>query len=143
MVHANTVNKMGKDLVLSVLVYILVTHAVHVKAECPHLESGLEKWSMAATWDSKPTEGSQVTITKKILLDESPPPLGSITIETGGALIWADEDNITLTVSYILVPGRFQIGSESCKFSKKARIILTGKDNVIVRLSLLHLYEHN
>ncbi|XP_041366995.1 cell surface hyaluronidase-like [Gigantopelta aegis] len=120
---------MKKGLAIPFLAYVAVINALYVRAECPHLESGLEKWSSASTWASKPVKGSQMTISKKILLDESPPSLGSITIAAGGVLVWADKDNITLTVSYILVQGRFQIGSETCKFSKKARIILTGKSD--------------
>ena len=104
-----------------------------VNAECPWDEPGLLPWSGgAATWGSAaavPSAGDDVVIpaNKRILLDVSPPALRSLTIEAGAALTWGDVDDVTLKSSYILVNGKFEIGSSSCRFQKKATIILAGK----------------
>ncbi|XP_041366846.1 protein DDB_G0287365-like [Gigantopelta aegis] len=101
---------------------------------CPNAEVGLQPWDDSKTWGGPvPQEGDQVVISSgmKVLLNVSPSPLDSITIEEGGFLIWGDFDDLTLTVSYILVKGNFEIGGESleCRFTKKANIVLTGLSN--------------
>ncbi|ESO95476.1 hypothetical protein LOTGIDRAFT_160629 [Lottia gigantea] len=100
------------------------------KAICPHLEDGLLKWSDASTWDGgvKPGPNTKVVLSgKKVLLDESPPPLSGIEILSDSVLVWNDQDDIKITTDYILNHGRFQIGSPDCRFTKKANIVLTGR----------------
>ncbi|XP_071099719.1 cell surface hyaluronidase CEMIP2-like [Haliotis cracherodii] len=103
-----------------------------VDAGCPHTDPGLKRWSDASTWGgTKPGGGQQVTLTSgmQVLLDESTPSLGSITVESGATLVWDDRADITLTVSYVLVRGEFHVGSDDCRFTKKANIVLTGLSN--------------
>ena len=42
-----------------------------------------------------------MTISKHVLLDESPPELDHIQIEATGRLVWSPSANITLKVSYV------------------------------------------
>ncbi|KAK7484790.1 hypothetical protein BaRGS_00023964, partial [Batillaria attramentaria] len=69
-----------------------------------------------------------------VLLDISPPPLGTITVEEGASLVWGDVDDLTLAVHYILLHGEFHIGAETCRFEKKARIQLIGQSNTHHRI---------
>ncbi|XP_048242407.1 cell surface hyaluronidase-like [Haliotis rufescens] len=103
-----------------------------VDAGCPHTDPGLKRWSDASTWGgTKPEGGKQVILTSsmRVLLDESTPSLGSITVESGARIVWDDKADITLTVSYVLVRGEFHVGSDDCRFTKKANIVLTGLSN--------------
>ncbi|XP_048242586.1 cell surface hyaluronidase-like [Haliotis rufescens] len=103
------------------------------ESACPHLEAGLENWGDTTSWTSGvlPVEDDQVVIPsgKKLLLNVSPPCLSSITIEAGAALVWGDVDNLNVCVSYILIRGRLQIGSEDCRFTRKTHIRLIGESN--------------
>ena len=69
------------------------------------------RWSDPAAWPggAVPVEGAAVTIPqdKTVLLDVSPPPLASLTVE--GALTFDDKD-LDLTAGYILVKGTFRVG---------------------------------
>ncbi|XP_067654446.1 inactive cell surface hyaluronidase CEMIP2-like [Haliotis asinina] len=109
------------------------------ESACPHLDSGLLKWGDTSSWASKtiPKKGDQVLIPsgKKLLLNVSPPCLSSIIIGDGAALVWGDVDNLTVCVSYILIRGRLQIGSEDCRFTKKTHIRLTGESNSTLSVS--------
>ncbi|HEU0228604.1 MAG TPA: G8 domain-containing protein, partial [Arachidicoccus soli] len=84
-------------------------------------------WSDASTWTSfgatKPVAGSLVTIPadKYIILDESTPNLAGLTIN--GKLEFADK-NINLTSGWILVTGKFSVGSEAVPYTKQALITL-------------------
>ncbi|XP_067664214.1 cell surface hyaluronidase-like [Haliotis asinina] len=95
---------------------------------CPHQTPGLRRWSHASSWpgNKKPGAQSRVFINDAILLDESPPELHSITIETTGRLVWSPDGDYDLTTQYILIKGRFDVGSDDCKFHRKANITLTG-----------------
>ena len=87
-----------------------------------------ELWSNPNTWGGvKPVAGDQVTIPadKYIILDESPPDLGSLTIL--GTLEFAAKD-LNLTTRWIMVMGELRIGSESAPFQQKAIITLNGND---------------
>ncbi|XP_041366847.1 cell surface hyaluronidase-like [Gigantopelta aegis] len=118
---------------LEVLFWVFLLIVSGTEAVCPYNEQGLVDWDNAAVlWGGAlPVEGESVTIKTglKVRLNVSPPPLGSITIEKGAALIWGDVADLTLKVSYLLIRGRFEIGSETCRFTKKARITLTGLSN--------------
>ncbi|GFR73830.1 transmembrane protein 2-like [Elysia marginata] len=99
---------------------------------CPWEDPSLERWSEASTWPSGtvPQENQAVVVPsgKKILLDTKDiPRLLSLTID--GTLVWGDVDGIRLETSYVLVNGEFHIGSEDCRFEKKADIFLYGKSD--------------
>ncbi|MEQ6123067.1 G8 domain-containing protein [Pseudotenacibaculum sp. MALMAid0570] len=85
-------------------------------------------WSDPQTWGDvgKPQEGDEVIIppNKHIILDESPPSLGGLTIQ--GTLEFDNQD-LALTSEWIVVNGTLQIGSEASPFEHKA--IITLNDN--------------
>ncbi len=96
--------------------------AVHSKS------AEMKLWSDPATWNGeKPIAGQHVTIAENqhIILDEDPPPLGSLTI--AGTLRFARK-NINLQCGWILVHGALEIGTEAEPFSQKATITLTATD---------------
>jgi len=88
------------------------------------------RWSDPATWpDHKvPVAGDKVTIEKgkDVVLDVSPPTLGSLTIE--GKLSFADNKDLELTTEWIMVHGELEIGTEKAPHTRKATITFT--DNV-------------
>jgi cell migration-inducing and hyaluronan-binding protein len=84
------------------------------------------RWSDAATWNGQvPAAGAAVTIPtgKAVLLDVSPPPLASLTID--GALVFDDAD-LQLTAGWIMVQGRLQVGTEAKPYTHRAVVTLTG-----------------
>lgn len=92
-------------------------------------EEDVELWSDPATWGgAKPVAGEEVSISaeKYILLDESPPVLGGLTIE--GTLQF-DRQNLDLTSEWIMIMGgSLRVGSEGAPFEQKATITLTDTD---------------
>lgn len=89
------------------------------------------RWSDPAAWpDGKvPAAGDAVTIgrDKNIVLDVSPPPLRSLTIN--GKLSFSHDRDIDLSTEWIYVAGgELAIGSEAKPHTRKATITLT--DNV-------------
>src|SRR5689334_5249683 len=88
------------------------------------------RWSDAATWPNRkvPVAGEKVTIEKgkDVVLDVSPPPLNSLTIE--GKLSFADNKDLELTTEWIMVHGELEIGTEKAPHTRKATVTLT--DNV-------------
>ena len=86
-------------------------------------------WSEESTWgvDGKPELGDEVIIPldKYIILDESPPALGGLTIQ--GALKFDDQD-LELTSEWIVVNGTLKIGSENEPHQYKAIITLNDTD---------------
>lgn len=86
-------------------------------------------WSEESTWgdEGKPQLGDEVIIPidKYILLDESPPALGGLTIE--GALQFDNQD-LELTSEWIVVNGTLKIGSENQPHQHKAIITLNDTD---------------
>ncbi|GFS25376.1 transmembrane protein 2 [Elysia marginata] len=120
------------SLVLLLVVQASVNHVTQATPTCPWDDADLEKWSEASTWPGNqlPQEGAALLIPagKKILLDTTDiPRLLSLTID--GTLVWGNVDGIRLETSYVLVNGEFHIGSEDCRFEKKADIFLYGKSN--------------
>ncbi|XP_046367425.2 cell surface hyaluronidase-like [Haliotis rufescens] len=95
---------------------------------CPHTIPGLRRWSHTSSWpgNRKPERDAKVVISDHILLDESPPELHSITIESRGRLVWSPDGDYNVTTKYILIKGQMDIGSEDCKFPARAHITLTG-----------------
>ena len=88
------------------------------------------RWSDPATWPSRkvPVAGDKVTIEKgrDVVLDVSPPALGSLTIN--GKLSFADNKDLELTTEWIMVHGELEIGTEKAPHTRKATI--TFIDNV-------------
>jgi len=85
-------------------------------------------WSEAAVWaGAVPRAGAQVVIPAdlEVTLDVDPPPLASLSIE--GTLRLARRDT-ALTADWIMVHGRFEIGSAAQPFAERATITLTGSD---------------
>ena len=89
-------------------------------------EADVELWSDPTTWGgAKPVAGEEVIISheKYILLDESPPALGGLTIE--GTLQF-DRQDLDLTSEWIMIMGgSLRVGSEGIPFEQKATITLT------------------
>ena len=85
------------------------------------------RWSDPATWPDKkvPRAGDKVTIAagKNVVLDVSPPALGSLTIE--GKLGFADNKDLELTTEWIMLHGELEIGTEARPHTRKATITLT------------------
>src|SRR5678816_3692609 len=69
------------------------------------------RWSDPATWPDRkvPAAGDKVTIArdKSVLLDVSPPALGSLTID--GTLSFANTADLELTTEWILLHGELEI----------------------------------
>ena len=88
------------------------------------------RWSDPATWPDRkvPAAGDKVTIAKDkdVVLDVSPPALGSLTID--GKLSFADNKDLELTTEWIMVHGELEIGTEAKPHTRKATITFT--DNV-------------
>jgi G8 domain len=116
-------------LVVSVLPLVLLSSVFVVvqaqEATTPAIKRAL--WSDPATWPDRqvPRAGDTVTIKKgqEVLLDVSPPPLGSLRIE--GKLSFSDKADIELTTDSIAVYGELEIGTEAKPHTRKATIILT------------------
>lgn len=91
------------------------------------------RWSDPATWGGDvPDAGDRVTVPdgETILLDVSPPKLGGL--QVNGTLRFARR-NLRLHSRWIVVRGRFQVGSEDYPFTNSAEIVLDGQpdDNVM------------
>jgi G8 domain len=85
------------------------------------------RWSDRATWPNKkvPVAGDKVTIAadKSVVLDVSPPALGSLSIM--GKLSFADTADLELTTEWIMVHGELEIGTAAKPHTRKATITLT------------------
>jgi len=85
------------------------------------------RWSDAATWPDRrvPRAGDKVTIPagKEVVLDVSPPALGSLTIE--GKLSFANNADLELTTEWVMLHGELEIGTEARPHTRKATITLT------------------
>jgi G8 domain/Right handed beta helix region len=89
------------------------------------------RWSDPKTWGgSKPVAGSNIIIPagKTILLDETPPALGELTIN--GELEFEDGKTIELKTQYIVVVGALKIGSLQSRFTGKATLTFNGLETV-------------
>ena len=69
--------------------------------------------------------GDKVTIAegKDVVLDVSPPALGSLTID--GKLSFANNADLELTTEWIMLHGELEIGTEARPHTRKATITLT------------------
>ena len=86
-----------------------------------------DDWSDPATWPDRqvPLAGDKVTIAtgKEVVLDVSPPALGSLTID--GKLSFANNRDLELTTEWILLHGELEIGTEARPHTRKATITFT------------------
>lgn len=83
-------------------------------------------WSNPATWGgTAPVAGSHVVVPggRRIILDVTPPPLASVTIN--GVLTFGPRD-VDLTAGWIAVHGMLEVGTEEVPYPHKATITLTG-----------------
>ena len=84
-------------------------------------------WSDPATWPDRkvPVAGDKVTIAKgkDVVLDVSPPALGSLTID--GKLSFANNSDLELTTEWIMLHGELEIGTEARPHTRKATITFT------------------
>jgi cell migration-inducing and hyaluronan-binding protein len=85
------------------------------------------RWSDPATWPDRqvPRAGDKVTIAagKEVVLDVSPPALGSLAID--GKLTFANNRDLELTTEWVTVHGELEIGTEARPHTRKATITLT------------------
>src|SRR6202163_4587097 len=98
-----------------------------LKAQQQTSTASAKRWSDPATWPDKkvPTKDAVVTIEKdmNVVLDVSPPPLRSLTIN--GKLSFADNKDLELTTEWVMVHGELEIGTEARPHTRKATITLT------------------
>jgi cell migration-inducing and hyaluronan-binding protein len=97
----------------------------------PGPEPATMRWSDPAAWADGhvPAAGAEVTIPegRTVLLDVSPPPVASMTID--GTLVF-DEADLDLTAGWIIVHGTLRIGTSDAPFRHRATITLTGSPGV-------------
>ena len=90
-----------------------------------------------------------MTIDKPILLNTETDRLASVTIVSGGKLIFDPQTSLSkLTSGNVLIDdgGELWIGSSDCKFDGKAEVLLTGKSailHVILSINQQHDIESN
>ena len=88
-----------------------------------------KRWSDLASWPSGkvPAEGEAVSLAAgtSLLLDVSPPRLGSLSVAPGAALVFADTADIALSTDWIMLKGTLAVGSEAQPFTHRATITLT------------------
>lgn len=86
-------------------------------------------WSEIATWSTvgKPIEGDEVVIPEGeyIILDETPPDLGGLTIN---GVLEFDRKDLELTSEWIMVNGMLRVGYEHTPFEQQAIITLNDTD---------------
>ncbi len=101
-----------------------------LKAQQKTSTASAKRWSDAATWPDKKVPGKDAVVTidkdMNVVLDVSPPPLRSLTIN--GKLSFADNKDLELTTEWVMVHGELEIGTEARPHTRKATITLT--DNV-------------
>ena len=87
------------------------------------------RWSDPASWPAGkvPAEGEAVSLAAgtSLLLDVSPPRLGSLSVASGAALVFADTADVSLNIDWIILQGTLAIGSEAQPFTHRATITLT------------------
>ena len=119
-----------RSLLVVSLVPALLFAGVFADAQAQEGKSKATRWSDRATWPDRkvPVAGAKVTIPegKSVILDVSPPALGSITVM--GKLAFSDTKDLELATEWIMVHGELEIGTEAKPFTHKATITLT--DNV-------------
>src|SRR5258708_33232078 len=86
-----------------------------------------KRWSDASTWPDKkvPAKDATVTIDKdmNVVLDVSPPPLRSLTIN--GKLSFADNKDLELTTERVILNSELDIGTETNPHTRNTTITLS------------------
>ncbi|XP_062576125.1 protein DDB_G0287365-like [Saccostrea cucullata] len=95
-------------------------------AACPDDATDLISWT--ATYGATPGPSANITLTQPMLLDTSVELFG-LTIASGGRLVWSRQGNYRLRTHFIRIQngGELHIGSQFCRFNKKAHITLLGE----------------
>jgi hypothetical protein len=87
------------------------------------------RWSDPDTWPNRkvPVAGDKVTIgrDKAVILDVSPPALGSLTID--GKLSFANNRDLELTTEWVVLRGELEVGTAASPHTRKATITLTNR----------------
>ncbi len=108
--------------------FLLVSVFAVVQAQEGRSPSATQaRWSDPATWPDRrvPRAGDKVTIAagKEVVLDVSPPALGSLTID--GKLSFANNADLELITEWVMLHGELEIGTEARPHTRKATITLT------------------
>ena len=108
--------------------FLLVSVVAVVQAQGGRTPAaGQARWSDAATWPDRrmPRAGDKVTIPtgKHVVLDVTPPALGSLTID--GKLSFANNRDLELTTEWVVLRGELEIGTAASPHTRKATITLT------------------
>jgi hypothetical protein len=107
--------------------FLIVGVFAVVQAQGQSPAASATRWSDPATWPDRrvPRAGDMVTIPagKDVILDVSPPALGSLTIE--GRLSFSNDRDLELTTEWVMLHGQLEIGTESRPHTRKATITLT------------------
>src|SRR4030095_15349318 len=113
---------------LLVPVFFLLSGWGYVAGQEKSPSAGKEtRWCDPASWPDRkvPGKGDAVTIAKDkaVVLDVSPPALGSLTID--GKLSFSNRTDLELTAEWIMLHGELEIGTEKTPHTRKATITLT------------------
>jgi cell migration-inducing and hyaluronan-binding protein len=126
----DSVSKRPRSFLLASLlpVFLLVSVFAVVQAQEGRSPAARQvRWSDPATWPDRrvPRAGDKVIIAadKNVVLDVSPPALGSLSID--GKLSFANNADLELTTEWIMVHGELEIGTEATPHTRKATITLT------------------
>src|SRR5687768_7964222 len=129
-VREASVSKRHRSFLLASLLPAFLLSSVFAVVQAQNAGSpaaGPGRWSDAATWPDRrvPRAGDKVTIPagKEVVLDVSPPALGSLTID--GKLSFADNRDLELTTEWIVLHGELEIGTAARPHTRKATITLT------------------
>src|SRR5499426_1005300 len=128
----DSVSKQHRSFLLASLIpaFLLVSVFAVVQAQEGRSPAAkATRWSDRATWPDRrvPLAGDKVTIAagKEVVLDVSPPALGSLTID--GKLSFANNADLELTTEWILLHGELEIGTDARPHTRKATITLTNE----------------
>ena len=88
------------------------------------------------------TPSSNITISQPILLDSSV-ELFSLTIASGGRLVWSRAGDYAMRAHFIRIRngGELHIGGKTCRYTQKARITLLG-NFLLLSKRLINTFRH-
>jgi hypothetical protein len=116
-----------RSFLLAVLLPVFLLVSAYAVVHAQNAGSSASRWSDPATWPNRkePAAGDKVTIPagKHVVLDVSPPALGSLTID--GKLSFADNKDLELTTEWVMLHGELEIGTEAKPHTRMATITLT------------------
>src|SRR4030095_13521352 len=126
----NSVSKQHRSFLLAALLPAFLLGSVFAVVQAQNAGATAvrqTRWSAPPTGAKRrvPAAGDKVTIAKdkNVLLDVSPPALGSLTID--GRLSFASNAALELTTEWIMLHGELEIGTEARPHTRKATITLT------------------